>query len=50
MKRFCYQIVAVAMLLLVRAKPQVGPYDPRSSRDDGARALVLLTATRAISQ
>jgi hypothetical protein len=34
--------VTIAMLLLVRSQPDVAPFDPRSSRADGARALVLL--------
>jgi hypothetical protein len=41
-------VIAVAMLLLVRARPKAGPYDPRSSRDDGARALVLLLESRGV--
>jgi hypothetical protein len=35
-------IVAVGMLLIVRARPRPEPFDPRSERSDGARALVLL--------
>ena len=35
-------IVAIGMLLLVRARPTPEAFDPRSSRADGARALVLL--------
>jgi hypothetical protein len=35
-------IIAGALFLIVRAKPQPDAFDPRSSRADGARALVLL--------
>ncbi len=35
-------LVAVAMMLLVRAQPHTQPFDPRSGADDGARGLVLL--------
>lgn len=35
-------VVAIGMLLLVRARPSPDAFDPRSSRADGARALVLL--------
>jgi hypothetical protein len=34
--------VAVIMVLITRSKPSVQPFDPRSSRPDGATALVLL--------
>ena len=34
--------VAIGMLMLVRARPAPESFDPRSSRADGARALVLL--------
>jgi hypothetical protein len=34
--------LAVLLLVIVRAKPNTEAFDPRSSRDDGARALVLL--------
>lgn len=34
--------VAVGMLLLVRSGPDIPPYDPRSSADNGANAAVLL--------
>lgn len=35
-------LVAVAMMLIVRASPDTEPFDPRSGADDGARGLVLL--------
>jgi hypothetical protein len=35
-------LVAVAMLLLVRARPSADPFDPRSGAPDGTRGLVLL--------
>ncbi len=35
-------LVAVAMMLLVRAQPHAQPFDPRSGADDGARGLVIL--------
>jgi hypothetical protein len=35
-------LVAIGLFLVVRARPAPGPLDPRSGRDDGARALVLL--------
>ena len=38
--------VAIVMVLLVRARPSPEPFDPRSSRPDGARALVLLLEAR----
>jgi hypothetical protein len=37
---------AIVMLLLVRAEPSPNSFDPRSSRADGARALVLLLDER----
>jgi hypothetical protein len=35
-------LVAVGMMLLVRAAPDQQPFDPRSEADDGTRALVVL--------
>jgi hypothetical protein len=35
-------LIAVAMMLIVRASPDPEPFDPRSGADDGARGLVLL--------
>jgi hypothetical protein len=35
-------VIALGLFLLVRARPDTGPLDPRSSSDDGTRALVLL--------
>ncbi len=35
-------LIAVVMLLLVRARPGTEPFDPRSGRADGTRGLVLL--------
>jgi hypothetical protein len=39
-------LVAVGLLLVVRARPQPGALDPRSNRPDGTRALVLLLEKR----
>jgi hypothetical protein len=35
-------VIAVAMMLIMRASPDTEPFDPRSGADDGARGLVLL--------
>lgn len=35
-------VIAGALLLIVRARPKPDAFDPRSSQDNGARALVLL--------
>jgi hypothetical protein len=35
-------VIAICMVFLVRAKPGPEAFDPRSNRDDGTRALVLL--------
>lgn len=35
-------LVAIGMMLLVRAAPRTQPFDPRSEADDGARGLVVL--------
>lgn len=42
-------VAAVGMLLLVRARPDAEPFDPRSGADSGTRGLVLLLEDRGAS-